>query len=170
MITRLPILLKQAEIGQEYFRTRFGAAASIAYNVDTFGHTAMLPAILRQHDFTAYVYGRGQEHLPSVFRWIAADGSEVVAHHARDGYGTPQAMSREQFFDRIRDHHEHGDEFQTFFYGIGDLFHRQSKLLTALSKKILIRHNTHLKHTILRERRFCKKKIAFAQNKFAETY
>ena len=120
VITRLPILLKQAEIGQEYFRTRFGAASSIAYNVDTFGHTAMLPAILRQQDFTAYVYGRGQECLPSVFRWIADDGSEVVAHHARDGYGTPQAMSREQFWGRIRDHYKHGDEFQTFFYGIGD--------------------------------------------------
>lgn len=119
IITRLEVLLRQAEIGQQYFASRFGRPARIAYNVDSFGHTAMLPSILRQHGLAYYVYGRGQG-LPSVFRWQAADGSEVIAHHFLDGYGSPETMSHDEFIARIRRHYESGSELQTFFYGIGD--------------------------------------------------
>lgn len=120
IITRLEVLLRQAEIGQEYFARCFGKPAKIAYSVDSFGHTAMLPSILRKHGLAYFVYGRGQDELPWLFRWKAADGSEVIAHRFLDAYASPETMTHDEFIARISKHYNSGNELQTFFYGIGD--------------------------------------------------
>jgi alpha-mannosidase len=64
---------KQIELGKNYFESRFGRFPRIAYNVDSFGHAAALPRLMREYGQDRYVMMRPQEHelaLPArLFRW-----------------------------------------------------------------------------------------------------
>jgi alpha-mannosidase len=70
-------------LSQRYFLSRFGRIATVGYNVDPFGHNAMLPQILRKSGMDAYVFMRPGPHektLPSpIFWWQSPDGSQVLA-------------------------------------------------------------------------------------------
>jgi mannosylglycerate hydrolase len=71
----------------------FGGGMDVGYVPDSFGHIAMLPAILRGFGIDAAVLYRGFGGEPgqetSEYRWIAPDGSEVLfCHLFRNGYST----------------------------------------------------------------------------------
>ena len=70
---------KQLEHGQRYFRDRLGEAATVGYNVDSFGHTAYLPRFLQAAGIDAYAFmrpGPNEKRLPSsLFRWRSPDGA-----------------------------------------------------------------------------------------------
>lgn len=76
-------LCRQALYGQRYFLRVFGRRAKTGYNVDSFGHNAMMPQLLRCAGLDAYAFLRPGPHekaLPGdVFRWRSPDGSEVLA-------------------------------------------------------------------------------------------
>src|SRR5438105_4479817 len=76
-------LVRQGLYGQHFFRDKLGVTATVGYNVDSFGHSAMLPQILRKSGMTSYVFLRPQPHelgLPSrLFWWESDDGSRVLA-------------------------------------------------------------------------------------------
>jgi len=75
--------VRQGLYGQRYFKEKFGVAATAGYNVDSFGHHAMLPQILRKSGLSSYVFMRPQPHeqgLPGrLFWWESDDGSRVLA-------------------------------------------------------------------------------------------
>ena len=79
-------------LAQRYFLSRFGRTARTGYNVDSFGHNAMLPQILLQSGMDAYVFLRPQEHelpLPAhLFLWEGADGSRIPAHRIAMNYAS----------------------------------------------------------------------------------
>jgi alpha-mannosidase len=82
---------RQIKLGKEYFLARFGVSPRTAYNVDSFGHAATLPGLMRANGEDRYVFMRPQEHeleLPGrVFRWRGqADGPEVVAFRIARAY------------------------------------------------------------------------------------
>jgi alpha-mannosidase len=84
---------RQIEIGKKYFVETFGAFPKTAYNVDTFGHAAYLPQLLRDAGQTQYVMMRPQEHemkLPArLFRWRGYEGGpEVTTFRIAGGYCT----------------------------------------------------------------------------------
>lgn len=66
---------------QRYFKEKFGTCARVGYNVDSFGHNAMLPQILKKSGMNAYVFMRPMEHEKhmehDLFRWVSPDGSGV---------------------------------------------------------------------------------------------
>lgn len=76
--------VRQGLYGQRYFATRLGVRATVGYNVDSFGHHAMLPQILRQSGMDSYVFMRPGPHekgLPGrVFWWESDDGSRVLTY------------------------------------------------------------------------------------------
>jgi alpha-mannosidase len=93
-------LERQIALGRQYFQEAFGSFPRIGYNVDSFGHAATLPRIMRAAGQNAYIMMRPQKHempLPArLFRWrgYAGDGPdrEVVtfrlagyAAHANEG-------------------------------------------------------------------------------------
>ncbi|HEY9288361.1 MAG TPA: glycoside hydrolase family 38 C-terminal domain-containing protein [Candidatus Dormibacteraeota bacterium] len=84
-------LVRQALIGQTYFNRRFGQQATVGYNVDSFGHPASLPQILRKSGLIGYVFMRPQPHerkLPArTFAWESNDGSRVTAFRVPFEYG-----------------------------------------------------------------------------------
>lgn len=67
---------------QRYFMEKFGVTAKTGYNVDSFGHNAMIPQFLRKQGMENYIFmrpGGHEKELPShIFRWQAPDGSEVL--------------------------------------------------------------------------------------------
>jgi alpha-mannosidase len=75
-------LIRQIAEGRKYFWEKFRARPLVAYNFDSFGHSAGLPQILRLSGYKMYIHLRPQSHelkLPSdLYRWRGIDGSEVI--------------------------------------------------------------------------------------------
>ncbi len=84
-------LARHLLLSQRYFLDRFGKVATVGYNVDSFGHSAMLPQLYHKAGIDAYVWMRPSNvENPNVPRggmvWESADGSKVAAYHINVGY------------------------------------------------------------------------------------
>ncbi len=83
---------RQSLYGQRYFYDKFGVTAKTGYNVDSFGHHANIPQILRKSGMDQYVALRPGPHemeMPShVLRWRSPDGSEVLFSRILRAYQT----------------------------------------------------------------------------------
>lgn len=117
IISRPETLIHQALSGKEYFYDRFGVDVKTAYNVDSFGHSAGLPKILKSTGFTHYVFMRSQD-TPQLFRWEADDGSAVTALHIYKEYSTKG--DEDDFHRTVRAHLASPLKYQTMFFGVGD--------------------------------------------------
>lgn len=74
---------------QRYFLEKFGKMATVGYNVDSFGHNVMLPALLSQAGIDSYVFMRpdnNESPLPHLFIWEAPDGSRLNAFKIEGNY------------------------------------------------------------------------------------
>jgi alpha-mannosidase len=123
----LPTLLgmqRQVDAGRAWFESRFGRFPRVAYNVDSFGHAAALPELMRRNGQDRYVMMRPQEHekpLPArLFRWGGREGGEAVttfriarAYATRDMSvehieaaldGLPEGCSHSMAFIGVGDH------------------------------------------------------------------
>jgi len=112
---------RQALYGQRYFREKFGVTTDIGYNVDSFGHHAMLPQLLVKGGLTRYVFmrpGRQEKTLPSdLFRWRSADGSEVLAYRIPFYTHIVAGELDDALNGLVR--HDDGDP-RMVFYGVGN--------------------------------------------------
>ena len=68
----------------------FGPVSRVAYTPDSFGHPSQFPQLLAGFGLDGFVYwrgnGDGSDRLPPVYRWVAPDGTGVVACHLTKGY------------------------------------------------------------------------------------
>ena len=113
---------RQALAGQSYLKEKFGITARCGYNVDSFGHSGSLPAILRLSGMDRYVYmrpGLHEREYPSwTFRWQSPSGEQVTAFRIPFAY--------ESWADGLKDHvarcaNEITDENGLMcFYGVGN--------------------------------------------------
>lgn len=113
---------------QRYFLKKFGILARVGYNVDSFGHSAMLPQILRKCGMDYYVFQRPGPHekeLPgSLFWWESKDGSRVMAYRIPVGYATfddwyPELGVERKLRDVISTSLSTGKDLM-YFYGVGN--------------------------------------------------
>jgi alpha-mannosidase len=85
-------LCRQLLYGQRYFQRAFGSLATIGYNVDSFGHAAGLPGILRGAGLDAYVMMRPADHekpMPAnAFLWSDPSGFAIAAYRIPGNYET----------------------------------------------------------------------------------
>lgn len=113
---------RHALISQNYFREKFGVAAETGYNVDSFGHNASLPQILRLSGMKNYVFMRPGPHenpnLADTFLWESADGSAVPTYRIRDPYCI--TSNRLHIVDDIRSKMEEDGQDRMAFYGVGN--------------------------------------------------
>lgn len=95
---------RHALLSQRYFKEKFGVIARTGYNVDSFGHNASLPKLLRGARMDRYVFMRPMEHEKHMeydhFLWQSDDGSEVVASRIRQYYGPPDEIASINAIDR----------------------------------------------------------------------
>ena len=110
--------------GKEYARSRFGVEGTVGYNVDSFGHSAMLPSLLAEHGYASYVMMRPGPHektLPSsLFRWRSRDGGEVVVWRIVNSYNCAGADRLEAHIRAALAAAHPGIEHVMCFYGVGD--------------------------------------------------
>jgi len=82
--------IRHALYGKSYFKEKLGFEVKIGYNIDSFGHNASLPQILRKSGYEYYIFMRPGPHekaLPSpVFWWESPDGSRILAYRHPVGY------------------------------------------------------------------------------------
>jgi alpha-mannosidase len=71
---------RQALYGQHFFQRYFGRTATTGYCIDSFGHNANLPQLLRSAGMNSYVFMRPQEHElhldDDLFCWVAPAGKD----------------------------------------------------------------------------------------------
>ncbi len=115
--------VRQALYGQRYFREKFGVAARVGYNVDSFGHNGMLPQLLKKSGLDSYVFLRpapDEKSLPGrLFWWEASDGSEVLALRVPFEYCTWASMLEDHVRRCAAEIVAPLDEFVCFF-GVGN--------------------------------------------------
>ncbi|MBQ4044420.1 MAG: alpha-mannosidase [Clostridia bacterium] len=113
---------RHALISQRYFRDKLGVTAETGYNVDSFGHNASLPQILRLSGMNHYVFMRPGPHenpnLADIFLWESADGSAVPTYRIRDPYCI--TSQRLHIVDEIREKMEGDGRDRMAFYGVGN--------------------------------------------------
>lgn len=84
---------RQALYSQRYYLEKFGRTARVGYNVDSFGHSAALPQLLRQSGLSAYVFMRpslpDEKRFPfeaRSFLWRGADGTCLPTYRVPEPY------------------------------------------------------------------------------------
>ncbi|MGI6238827.1 MAG: alpha-mannosidase [Christensenellales bacterium] len=109
---------------QRYFHEKFGVTAKTAYNVDSFGHNAMLPQLFRRAGIENYVMMRPGVHenaeIPGwLFDWYAPDGSHVRTFRIPDAYSAPFG-SCDADIERARNWQAERGHAMMCFYGVGN--------------------------------------------------
>ncbi len=111
---------RHALISQRYFYEKFGVIAHTGYNVDSFGHNASMPKLLKNSGMNNYVFMRPMPHekdLPSyLFDWVSYDGSSVKTYRIPEFYNID--MSRLEVFSNIEK--LSCDIPMMAFYGVGN--------------------------------------------------
>lgn len=116
-------LVRQGLYGQRYFLEKLGVMASAGYNVDSFGHNAMIPQILKKSGMDAYVFMRPDaKENPRVprplFRWESADGSSVLTYSIPESYCSWGEWMEEKLRRTASLLTQHTDVME--FYGVGN--------------------------------------------------
>lgn len=120
-------LARHSLYSQRYYLEKFGKLCDVGYNVDSFGHSAMLPQLLRQSGMVGYIFSRPRPEenpdIPYEFTWESPDGSQVTGVRLM-AYAGParRGTARPDFFqDRIDTRREMGSKLPgTYFYGVGN--------------------------------------------------
>lgn len=122
-------------IGQNYFYDAFGVISKTGYCVDSFGHNAMLPQLLKKSRMDGYLFMRPQPSektdLPDeVFVWESPDGSRVKTARIPFTYCARYLKTPENDPNEYEDLNEHIKRCKTLleknpasmpcFYGVGN--------------------------------------------------
>ncbi len=82
-------LVRHIRIGREFFKGEFGVEPKVAYNFDSFGHTAGMPKLLCDFGYEFYVHQRPeQEFMPlpdSLYQWKGLHGATIPAYRIEIG-------------------------------------------------------------------------------------
>ena len=118
------IYARHALYSQRFFYEHFGIMCKTGYCVDSFGHNANLPQLLREGGMENYVFMRPKKHenasLPSLFRWKAPGGAEVLTYKITDqDYNAVGLVLSECVDNYLRISKETGHDMMCF-YGVGN--------------------------------------------------
>ncbi|MBO4432856.1 MAG: alpha-mannosidase [Clostridia bacterium] len=105
---------------QRFFKENFGKTVEVGYNVDSFGHSAVLPQLLKKSGMDSYVYMRPTREIENpnlpqenLHKWVSPDGSEITAFRIPDVYNGDLSNERiDLYLKKTQD--------QMIFYGIGN--------------------------------------------------
>ncbi len=88
--------VRQVLYGKGYFRRVLGVDVTAAWQLDTFGHHAQMPQLLRLAGYTSFWFARGvpTPDTPAEFFWEGLDGSRIGAFWLPAGYGAAYGSPR----------------------------------------------------------------------------
>lgn len=109
--------VRQGLYGQRYLMENFGKYAETVFNIDSFGHSPMLPQILAKSGIKYYCFVRPEEHHLELkkpyFKWLSPDGSSVLVYRAKRAY-QPDVCQTAEFLKT-----DDGDNVM-IVYGVSD--------------------------------------------------
>ncbi len=89
-LTSTETLLRHFMLSQDYFQSRFGVRARVAWAADSFGHSAGLPEVLAASGMQGFAFTRpGPDIVPiakPAFWWEGSGGSRVLAYRPPVGW------------------------------------------------------------------------------------
>jgi len=115
--------IRQSLYGKKFFRNKLNTATDVGYCVDSFGHSASLPGILKGSGYKYYIFMRPGPHekkLPQAFIWRWKDGSEVLAFRIHKTYATHSVDDIKQLLDYILNNLQPNIPITMCFYGVGN--------------------------------------------------
>ena len=82
-------MVRQMLYGKTYFRENLGVDVTVGWALDTFGHNAQMPQMLKLAGFKSYWFQRGvpDNEVPSEWLWEGIDGTQIPAFYLPRGYG-----------------------------------------------------------------------------------
>jgi alpha-mannosidase len=88
--------VRQVLYGKGYFRRKLGVDVTVAWQLDTFGHHAQIPQLLKLAGYRSFWFFRGVPdwNTPSEFVWEGLDGSRIPAYWLPHGYGVTYGSPR----------------------------------------------------------------------------
>lgn len=106
--------------GREYFREKFNADSDVAVSFDAFGSSRGLVQILKRNAYRGYVACRpyNPKNKKKDYLWKGFNNSEILLHHASDGYCTKMGTVRDKINDYLQDMSE--GECKVLFWGVGN--------------------------------------------------
>jgi alpha-mannosidase len=117
-------ICRQLLLGQRYFHRTFGRVARVGYNIDSFGHAAGMPTLLRRAGLRSYVMmrpGDEEKELPAhTFLWTDVSGQGVPTYRIPFNYETDTIGV---LAEKIEKTFTIGDDERTpqmCFFGIGN--------------------------------------------------
>ena len=124
-LTSTETLLHSYILAQNYFRSRFGRKARVAWFADSFGHSAGLPEIFAAAGIAGFAFTRpGPEIVPlakPAFWWEGAGGSRVLAYRPPAGWYGCERDEMERRLDALLASARRSDlENVGVFYGLGN--------------------------------------------------
>ena len=116
---------RQALYSQLYYYEKFGKICEVGYNVDSFGHNAMLPQFLCKGGMRCYVMMRPGMHenaeIPeNLFWWDSADGSRVMTYRIPYSYGVNGKNDIDRELPLLRERAENTGHGMMLFFGVGN--------------------------------------------------
>jgi alpha-mannosidase len=81
--------IRQVLYGKGYYREKLGVDVTVGWGLDTFGHHAQMPQLLKLAGYKSYWFQRGtrSDNVPSEFLWQGIDGTQIPAFWLPLGYG-----------------------------------------------------------------------------------
>jgi len=92
--------------GKTYYRESLGVDVNVGWALDTFGHCAQMPQILKLAGYNSYWFQRGvpDNEVPSEWIWEGIDGTRIPAFYLPRSYGlmghTPDKI--DEFVDSVK--------------------------------------------------------------------
>ena len=118
---------RHALYSQRYYLEKFGRKAEIGYNVDSFGHSAMLPQLLRLSGLRGYVFMRPAPHhemkFPfeqTSFLWESPDGTRIPTFRISHTYTTPNPEQTLKYAALALERTQTHSLPDMCFYGVGN--------------------------------------------------
>ena len=126
--TNLPsteVLLKHFMLSQEYFVSRFGKPARVAWAADSFGHSAGLPEVLVAAGMSGFAFTRPQPSLLPIakpaFWWEGSAGSRILSYRPPEGwYGNERDEMPRRLDALLASASQYDLRNVGVFYGLGD--------------------------------------------------
>ena len=90
--------VRQVLYGKGYFRKKLGVDVTVGWALDTFGHHAQMPQLLKLGGYKSYWFFRGVAdwNTPSEFLWEGLDGSRIPAFWLPFGYAVVYGSPKTQ--------------------------------------------------------------------------
>ncbi len=116
---------RQALYSQLYYYEKFGEICKTGYNVDSFGHNAMMPQLLVNGGMRCYVMMRpgmyeNTEMPENLFWWDSKDGSRVLTYRIPYSYAVNGKEDIDRELTVLRERVQNTGHGMMMFFGVGN--------------------------------------------------